>query len=157
MLDALPDWKTMDDEAKQTLVRGLAEQGMSDGQMAQFFVNATRNAVIGFRVRRKIELKRVRPHAKPKPLAPRGQKGHPKVNAIVRHARSVPPIPVDEEIEGGIDVTKRVGIMVLNNHTCRWPVGTDTGANQMFCGCHADLLATGPYCPEHTARAEAHR
>ena len=68
MLDALPDWKTMDEEAKQALVRDLADQGMSDGQMVRHFANATRNAVIGFRVRRKIELQRVKPHAKPKPL-----------------------------------------------------------------------------------------
>ena len=161
MLDALPDWKTMDEEAKQALVRVLADQGMSDGQMARHFANATRNAVIGFRVRRKIELQRVKPHAKPKPLAPRGQKGQPKVNGIVHRAsamQSLPPMPMPvDETDAGVDVTQRIGLMDLTQTTCRWPVGPDTGAKQMFCGCYADLVATGPYCPAHTAKAEAHR
>jgi GcrA cell cycle regulator len=91
---------------------------------------------------------------------PHGNKGQPKVNAVVAAARAriAPPSePFDAEADIGIDVTKRVGIMDLTGHTCRWPIGRDTGARQMFCGCHADLIATGPYCPEHTAKAENRR
>lgn len=95
------------------------------------------------------------------PVKPHGNRGQPKVNAIVAsaaaRARIAPPAfepePFDAETDVGIDITKRVGLMDLTSHTCRWPVGSATGARQMFCGFYAD----GPYCPEHTAKAEYRR
>lgn len=121
----------------------------------------TRSAVIGKAHRLKLEKRAPGKRRSTKSARPHGQKGQPKVNAIVRRASvaqalTAMPIPLDEETEVGIDMSKRIGLLDLNNHTCRWPVGPDTGAKQMFCGCWKGRDA-GPYCPAHTGKAEAHR
>lgn len=145
-------------EERVNLLKAMWADGRSAGEIRNALGGGvTRSGVIGKVHRLKLE-KRAQP--KPRSLKPHGNARQPKVNAIVRRAsamQSLPPIPADDETDAGIDITKRVGLMGLNNHTCRWPVGTDTGAKQMFCGCHADLVATGPYCERHAARAEAHR
>jgi GcrA cell cycle regulator len=149
-------------------LRKLWETGKSAAQIASDLGGGvTRNAVLGKAMRLKLPKRptvsrRYPAAARKASIVPHGQKGQPKVNAIVRRAsapHSLPPMPIpaDDETDAGLDITKRVGLLDLNNHTCRWPVGPDTGAKQMFCGCHADLIATGPYCPEHTRKAEAHR
>lgn len=86
------------------------------------------------------------------PVKPRGQKGQPKVNAIVARA-SMPakPLPAVEVLPSGI------GLLALTPRTCRWPVGEATGAKQLFCGAHASLNDGQPYCPRHTAKAEYRR
>lgn len=167
MLDQLPDWKALNLEQKIAQVTPMAAEGMSSGQIAARFRNTTRNTIIGIcsRYGMKLGANRPKPPAKPKkPVTPRGQKGQPKVNAIVAsvaaRARIAPPAfepePFDAETDVGIDVTKRIGLMGLNERTCKWPVGPDTGAQQMFCGCRKGR-DDGPYCPTHTARAEYRR
>lgn len=165
----MPNMEAINDrwteERTETLKRLWAD-GPSAAEIAAALGDGfTRNAVIAKAHRLKLAERRAvgaSAQRRPKPMKPNGNKGQPKVNAIVHRARamqSLPPtpIPADDETDTGIDITKCVGLLDLNNHTCRWPVGPDTGAKQMFCGCHADLIATGPYCDRHTARAEAHR
>ncbi|MEL6758222.1 MAG: GcrA family cell cycle regulator [Pseudomonadota bacterium] len=60
--------------------------------------------------------------------------------------RVVPVKPADAEREG-------ISFEELTANTCRWPVGTGTGAKQKFCGCQIDPFATQPYCTEHMARS----
>lgn len=157
-------------------LKALWVQGLSASQIArELGEGVTRNAVISKVHRLKLSARGARGNHVTKaqradalgqrqPVKPRGQKGQPKVNAIVAsaaaRARISPPAfepePFDAETDVGIDITKRVGLMDLTSHTCRWPVGADTGARQMFCGCRKGRDA-GPYCPEHTSKAEYRR
>lgn len=43
-----------------------------------------------------------------------------------------------------------VGLLDLTEHTCRWPVGTETGSKQLFCGCHT---GDSSYCEVHALMA----
>lgn len=127
--------------------------GRSAGEIAKAFGGGvTRNAVISKVHRLKLAprgpvVRRVaRPH---------GNLNQPKVQAIVANAAArqmFKAMPIDDETDVGVDVSKRVGLLDLTNHTCRWPVGADTGSKQMFCGCYASVEA-GPYCSVHSARA----
>ena len=155
------------EERTETLKR-LWEEGPSASEIAAALGEGfTRNAVIA-KVHRLKLARRAATGAstqrRPKVAKPHGQKGQPKVNAIVAtaaaRARIAPPEfepePFDAETDVGVDVTKRIGLMALNERTCKWPVGPDTGAKQMFCGCRKGRDA-GPYCLEHTAKAEYRR
>lgn len=164
MLDR-PDFNWTD-EAIDALKKHWLD-GLSCSQIAAAMGNGlSRNSIIGKATRLKLPKRgNTGLHSRTKSIArPRGQKGQPKVNAIVAsaaaRARIAPPAfepePFDAETDVGIDITKRVGLMDLTSHTCRWPVGADTGAKQMFCGCRKGKDA-GPYCLEHTAKAEYRR
>lgn len=156
------------DDRVATLKRMWAD-GKSAGEIRNVLGGGvTRSAVIGKVHRLKLAGRAATgasAQRRPKAAQPRGQKGQPKVNAILRYAadaRAQPtppafePEPFDAEVDVGIDVTKRIGLMGLNERTCKWPVGSETGARQMFCGCRKGR-DDGPYCPEHTARAEYRR
>lgn len=67
--------------------------------------------------------------------------------------REAKPVPVRK------DDAERVGIPMdqLTKHTCRWPVGKGTGADQRFCGCQIDPDACQPYCTEHMERSASQR
>ena len=127
--------------------------GRSAGEIAKAFGDGvTRNAVIS-----KVHRLKLAPRL---PVVPKAAKAHgnrnqPKAQAIVANAtarRTFKSMPIDDETDVGVDVSKRVGLLDLTNHTCRWPVGPDTGSKQMFCGCYASVEA-GPYCAVHSARA----
>lgn len=167
MLDVRANWKSLTSAEKIEAVRPLVAQGMSSSQIAAQFQNVSRNSIIGLCHRTGMKLggqagrNRLyqKPPARKSPAKQHGNKGQPKVYAIVRRASakaSLPPmpIPMDDETDVGVDVTSRVGFMDLTNYTCRWPVGGAVGSQQMFCGCRADLNSTGPYCAEHTAKSE---
>jgi GcrA cell cycle regulator len=150
------------DDRVATLKR-MWNEGKSAGEIRnELGGGVTRSAVIGKVHRLKLE-KRARPSTAmpPRQAKSHGNRGQPKVNAIVRRASAMQalppmPLPVDDEVDFGIDVTKRVGLIDLTERTCKWPVGIETGAKQMFCGCRKGR-DDGPYCPHHTAKAEAHR
>lgn len=141
---------TWSPEAVQHL-SNMWKEGRPAGEIANA-LGVTRNAVIG-----KVHRLKLAPR---QPVVPKAAKAHgnrnqPKVQAIVANAaarQSLKPAPMDDETDVGVDVSKRVGLLDLTNHTCRWPVGPDTGSKQMFCGCYA-LVEAGPYCAVHSARA----
>lgn len=97
---------------------------------------------------------------KREPGTPHGNRGQPKVNAIIARAArkppTPPPTPIDDEIDVGVDASHLVGIMDLNDSRCRWPMGPETGSAQKFCGVRKSRHA-GPYCPEHTRKSEYQR
>lgn len=161
---------TWTDEAVAALKDHWAA-GLSCSQIAtEMGQGLTRNSIIGKVTRLKLpkrgkvghhttRAQRTDARQQRAPVKPHGNKGQPKVNAIVRRAsaaQSLPPMPFNEEVDVGLDITKRVGLMQLNDRTCKWPVGRETGARQMFCGCRKGRDA-GPYCLEHTAKAESRR
>lgn len=155
-------------EEQVTILKGLWAEGRSGGQVAGI-MGLSRNSIIGKINRLKLakrgnqgthttRAQRTEARMQREPVKPHGNKGQPKVTAIVARAsamHALPPmrIQLDDETEVGVDVSKRVGLIDLTNDTCRWPVGAGSGASQMFCGCAADMLVTGPYCPAHSKRA----
>lgn len=46
---------------------------------------------------------------------------------------------------------KRLNLLQLNEHTCKWPIGDPLTKDFYFCGQHS--LETGPYCEFHSRRA----
>ncbi len=46
---------------------------------------------------------------------------------------------------------KRLNLLQLNEHTCKWPIGDPLTKDFYFCGQHS--LETGPYCDFHSRRA----
>lgn len=58
------------------------------------------------------------------------------------------PIPKSEPA-----TTRAQPLASLSSRCCRWPVGDDSGADQMFCATPREPGAT--YCPHHEARASA--
>jgi GcrA cell cycle regulator len=46
---------------------------------------------------------------------------------------------------------KRLSLLQLNEHTCKWPIGDPLTKDFYFCGQHS--LETGPYCEFHSRRA----
>ena len=58
--------------------------------------------------------------------------------------KAVPVKPKDAERSGPT-------LFNLKRKSCRWPVGTETGEHQMFCGEDSDTGS--PYCCEHRKRA----
>jgi GcrA cell cycle regulator len=46
---------------------------------------------------------------------------------------------------------KRLSLLQLNEHTCKWPIGDPLTKDFYFCGGHA--LESGPYCEFHSRKA----
>lgn len=46
---------------------------------------------------------------------------------------------------------KRLTLLQLNEHTCKWPIGDPLNKDFYFCGGHAQ--ETGPYCEFHSRKA----
>lgn len=124
-------------------------------------IGCSRNAVIGIIYRKKITRGAVnRPHRKSDGTKPHGNKGKPKASTIVaRLARKMrgpeldaAPLPEEDE---GVDVTKLIGLMQLNEHTCKFMHGDPLKADSGFCGKPTCTTADGrqlPYCEHHARR-----
>ena len=50
-----------------------------------------------------------------------------------------------------IPVDKRLSLLQLSEHTCKWPIGDPLTPDFYFCGQHAD--EGKPYCEFHSRRA----
>lgn len=62
--------------------------------------------------------------------------------------RAAGRVDVDND---GVDVSSLIGIMDLNAHTCRWPIGDPQTPDFGFCGKHS--VEGKPYCEDHCRRA----
>ena len=49
--------------------------------------------------------------------------------------------------------SRSIGIMQLNKHTCRWPLGEPRKSDFHYCG--KRIMDRSPYCVEHTTKAWA--
>lgn len=115
------DWQTMGNDEKLRVVKELAARGLSAAQIAAEIGGTTRNAVIGFCSRRKVQLQGV-------PIA--GGHNRPKKTATVI------PFPKSRPNRG------RVKMMDLGSDTCRRPLFDDPK------GVHPDQMF---FCGEVTA------
>lgn len=67
----------------------------------------------------------------------------PEIEAEMYVAPAVAEIFIPED--------KRLSLLQLNEHTCKWPIGDPLTKDFYFCGQHS--LETGPYCEFHSRRA----
>lgn len=126
-------------------LRAMLDMGQSRGEAAlalseAFSAPLSRNSVVGKAFRLGIRAP-ARPSKPPKPpsLHVRGPRGPYKPKAK-------PPAPLPPSERMG---WRAIGIMELENHTCRWMT-----AEAAYCGDPtADLLENRPYCAHHHALA----
>ena len=145
-------------EAEQ-IVREKWIQGHTGPEISQFLseigIIKSRNAVIGkahrLGLRRsqsetleevpQVEVKKSKPKPKPKPKkkAAARPRPSPRVNKV--------------------DCGDGVSIWDLEPNSCRWPIGSERGADQRFCGAPAENSISGdgpPYCCDHIKLAISH-
>jgi GcrA cell cycle regulator len=138
-------------EERINLLKKRWGEGASASEIAlELGGGVTRSAVIGKVHRLKLE-KRAGIAAPQKPKR-NGNKGQPKAIAIQHRAetRILPPRPLPVE-EDGVDVTHLLGILQINEHTCKWPIGDPLEAGFGFCGEHT--REGSRYCRKHHRRA----
>jgi GcrA cell cycle regulator len=162
------------------LLKKLWMEGLSASQIAgELGEGVTRNAVIGKVHRLKLSARakptNTAPRARPaaRPAAPR-RPASPSVTLNAAAARPRPvsmPRPqvigatalaVGPEMEADlytapvgtelyIPEEKRLTLLQLTEHTCKWPIGDPLNKDFYFCGQHS--LDSGPYCEFHSRRA----
>lgn len=167
------------DERVETLKK-LWMEGLSASQIAgELGEGVTRNAVIGKVHRLKLSARakptnstpRARPASRPAPrrvASPSaglsGMGGAAKMRSSMPRPQSVGATALahDPQLEADLYVApavaelfipedKRLNLLQLNEHTCKWPIGDPLTKDFYFCGQHS--LETGPYCEFHSRRA----
>lgn len=162
------------------LLKKLWMEGLSASQIAgELGEGVTRNAVIGKVHRLKLSARakptntapRARPAARPAPrrvatpsagLSSLSAAG--KARPTMSQPRSIgaTALAASPEMEAELYVApaaaelfipedKRLNLLQLNEHTCKWPIGDPLSKDFYFCGQHS--LETGPYCEFHARRA----
>ncbi len=148
---------------------------------AELGEGVTRNAVIGKVHRLKLSARakptntapRARPAARPstqrRVASPSSGSSHGHMSAKSRSTGSARPqvmgataLAMNPEMETQLYVApaaaelfipedKRLNLLQLNEHTCKWPIGDPLTKDFYFCGQHS--LESGPYCEFHSRRA----
>lgn len=169
------------DERVETLkklwMEGLSASQIA-GELGQ---GVTRNAVIGKVHRLKLSARakptntapRARPAPRPAPRRVASPSAGLSSGMMGSAAKARPSMPrpqtigatalaASPEIEADLYVApaaaelfipedKRLSLLQLNEHTCKWPIGDPLTKDFYFCGQHS--LETGPYCEFHSRRA----
>lgn len=142
------------DERVATLKR-LFTDGKSASQIALALGDVTRNGVIGKIHRLGLSGRPMppKPEPKPKPVrlpkVPKAARRAPRSRSIIKVGDpGVAPEPVYR-------LGLRITLMMLTEHTCRWPIGHPGAEGFTFCGQYAQ---TGiAYCAEHMRIAHQSR
>jgi GcrA cell cycle regulator len=161
------------------LLKKLWMEGLSASQIAaELGEGVTRNAVIGKVHRLKLSARakptNTAPRARPapRPAAPRRASSaapsaatisaKPRVSMSRPQVMGATALAVSPDMETELYVApaaaelfipedKRLSLLQLNEHTCKWPIGDPLTKDFYFCGQHS--LETGPYCDFHSRRA----
>jgi GcrA cell cycle regulator len=161
------------------LLKKLWMEGLSASQIAgELGEGVTRNAVIGKVHRLKLSARakptNSAPRARPAPRpAPRRVAMPSSIGSMSAAGKVRPTMPRPQSIgatalaaspdietevyvapattELFIPEDKRLNLLQLNEHTCKWPIGDPLSKDFYFCGQHS--LETGPYCEFHSRRA----
>jgi hypothetical protein len=175
MLDrtSKPDWKTLSAAKRLEIMEPHRANGASASEMALLFVNCTRNSVIGALTRARRHLlggDSNRPRTASGVAAKRGgtgNPGQPKAKAIVSRARRraegvrtrvsvAPPLPLPEEPEQGVDVTRLIGLADRRiGHECAWVHGDPLQPGSGFCG--KPTVHDSEWCEQHHRRVYSAR
>lgn len=159
------------------LLKKLWMEGLSASQIAgELGEGVTRNAVIGKVHRLKLSARakptnsapRSRPAARPtarrvaSPSAGMSTVAKPRATMSRPQVMGATALAVTPQMEQDLYVApaaaelfipedKRLTLLQLNEHTCKWPIGDPLSKDFYFCGQHS--LETGPYCEFHSRRA----
>jgi len=149
MLDRPPPaTDTWTPERIETL-RTMLASGHSYGEIAKALGRPlTHNSCIGKAKRMGLQQAKRAPSLPPKR---NGNRGKPKAPAIVHRVLMRPQHMPDPMPEAGVDVTGLIGLLQLNDSTCKWPIGDPLKPDFGFCG--GNTKDGSPYCPVHYARA----
>lgn len=143
-------------------LKALWLEGLSASQIAAELGGVTRNAVIG-KVHRLGLSGRAKPQVQPArtPAAPRPKAQQATRPSVPRPSRPITignvalkaidapeirPVSVPAAEEGPV-VFERIGILALNDSTCKWPIGDPGRPDFAFCGRRSDSGI--PYCAHH--------
>lgn len=155
-MSRIPDWSKMPRDERIDAIKPLAAKGFSAGQIAREFLNASRNAIIGYCKRYNISLKN-------SPGSPPDRKRSPKMQARVERAenpvvripaakpaREIPDVVALAPISKSkafdpIEGVKPVHLENLSQKQCHWPVNGLEGIEPIFCGITTRHL----YCSSH--------
>jgi GcrA cell cycle regulator len=147
------------------LLRKLWSEGLSASQIAAQLGGVSRNAVIGKVHRLKLSS---RGRATP---APSRQKKPTHGGGTMRSAPRAPSRPITTSIGATalqvefdaepqlrhmprpvedvvVPISRRLKLIELTEHTCKWPNGDPLAEDFNFCG--NDSLDSGPYCTYHS-------
>ena len=159
------NWSTMSSDAKKAFVSSYLH--LSASEIAAQVNGASRNAIIGFCHRNRLQLARGKkaqhaadkkpPAAYCRPAKPSQEpKAKPDTNPVKEKISAAKETEASVEIEDEIeDIVEKVfgpvNIMHLTERTCRWPlnhtyIGIDV-EEMMFCG--HDSGYDSPWCPVH--------
>jgi len=163
------------------LLKKLWMEGLSASQIAaELGEGVTRNAVIGKVHRLKLSARakptnstpRARPAARTTPrraASPASAMGSAmasinKARASINRPQTLgaTALAASPQLEAELYVApssaeifipedKRLSLLQLNEHTCKWPIGDPLTKDFYFCGQHS--LETGPYCEFHSRKA----
>lgn len=123
----------------------------------EFVVTCTRNMILSKRARMNLPTRAGTVAVQPPraPRRPHEPSDHRRIStrrklpALPQVAAAVQPDPVEPE-------QPPIGLLALNNYTCRFVVSGDTPAQYLFCGGPADVAAGRSWC-DRCARVVFHR
>ena len=148
-----PDWTKLKHEQRLVAIKAAMAPGKTAEEIALAFERATRNSIIGFCNRNKIDLPNKRPKGRQKKPSPKRTPAPPRAKASPRppigNTVSV-PLP---KIETEPKQTTSVPFGEIERGQCRWPLWDrfDTPETSMCCG--ARRVEGSPYCENHAARS----
>lgn len=167
-----PNWHEISTEARRNIIRPLWLEGLSAGEIARgHFVNATRNAIIGYVARMKLSRGKVTARPNPqKPKAPKARKPTPARIAKADSKRERAEVPEDDmpKARDGFDLVRDyrpplagsvpLTLMQLPNSptgvACRFPVQggfcgiPPDGEKDVYCRTHSRLAHAPPRPPQ---------
>lgn len=138
------DWN----EERTAVLKKLWLEGMSASQVARQLGGVSRSAVIG-------KVHRLGITARETPLRPRASSARSpsRIPVRTRPANAIAParIPVIRAAPIIVDLEPTSGILGLEIHSCRWPIGNPDQNDFGFCGREKPKRAS--YCDQHARGA----
>jgi len=152
------------DERVESLKK-LWAAGLSASQIAAQLGGVSRNAVIGKVHRLKLSSRgRAQAPAHPKRTSQGGGGGRPHrqsrpiaatVGATALQAQFETQVVARQDLRPAEDVvipiSRKLKLIELTEHTCKWPNGDPLSEDFSFCG--NDAVESGPYCTYHSRLA----
>src|SRR5688500_1440451 len=122
-------------------LKKLWQDGLSASQIAAELGGVTRNAVIG-----KVHRLGLSGRGQPTTSIKRQRRAHPPAMRRTRQAVTIGSLALQTNVEAlsepvfqpkrnvVVPISKRLSILALTEHTCKWPIGDPGGEDFHFCG-----------------------
>lgn len=146
------DWHTAPAEKKLARIERLTASGKSAAEIADHFIGATRNSIIGFRGRHSAAQTPKAPKSDIQPRRPRTLRAKKKPDTgmpVTRPAAILPPKPI--LLTAAPDSPRVPFFQAIADGTCKWPLWekvSDPPQDSPCCG--SPRAPDRPYCAHHT-------